>query len=513
LDKSGRIVRRNVEDRRVTPTLAALVDRPELGLVVRAGAAHLDRAVQWVHTSELADPTAFLEGGELLLTTGLWVRSGAADYVRRLHAAGVAGLGFGTGLTCASVPKGVITQAETVGLPVIEVPRQVPFIAISKAVAKAVAAEEYAAVTRAYQAQRALTSAAVRADGVTAVVRQLARRLGAWAVLLDPRGGVRAGDSPVVEHLRGELPRLRSGPASLTCELAGAEIAVQTLGAGRRIRGYLAVGRDTRLTRADQQVLTTAASLLTVGFEQSHAVEAATRRLRGGLLRLLLAGESSLAAEIATELWGGLPAAPVRVALASGPTRHRLAAVEQIEDTDAFHAPYEDSLLLVVGADADLSFAGLHVGVSDPVPYAELPSAVRQASRALATAVRADLPLVRFAELADDGVLRLVDPDVAGVFADRLLAPLVDHDTTGRGELTASLRAWLAHNGQWDPAAATLGVHRHTLRHRITKVGQLLGRDLDSPDTRAELWLALRLKDRHLAGGLGNSRGFSLGQL
>ena len=163
----------------MTPTLAALVDRTYLGLLVRAGAEHLDRPVLWVHTSELTDPTAFLEGGELLLTTGLWVRSGAADYVRRLHTAGVAGLGFGTGLTHAAVPKAVIAQADAVGLPVIEVPRPVPFIAISKAVAKAVAAEEYAAVTRAYQAQRALTSAAVRADGVTAVVRQLARRLDA----------------------------------------------------------------------------------------------------------------------------------------------------------------------------------------------------------------------------------------------------------------------------------------------------------------------------------------------
>jgi purine catabolism regulator len=477
----------------VTPTLAALVDRPDLGLLVRAGAAHLDRPVQWVHTSELADPTAFLEGGELLLTTGLWVRSGAADYIRRLHAAGVAGLGFGTGLTHAAVPPAVIKAADAVGLPVIEVPRQVPFIAISKAVAKAVAAEEYAAVTRAYQAQRALTSAAVRADGVTAVVRQLARRLEAWAVLLDPRGQVRAGESPVLGQLRSELPRLNPGPASLTFELDGAEIAVQTLGVGPRIRGYLAVGRGARLTRADQQVLTTAASLLTVGFEQSQVVEAATRRLRGGLLRLLLAGETSLVAEIAAGLWGELPAAPVRIALASGPARERLAAVERAGD--AFHAAYEDSLLLVVEAEAELSLPGLHVGVSDPAEYGGLDRALKQAQRALTAAVRTDLPLVRFAELADDGVLTLVDPEVAGVFADRLLAPLVEHDATGRGELIASLRAWLAHNGQWDPAAAALGVHRHTLRHRLAKVGQLLGRDLDSADTRAELWLALRLKD------------------
>ena len=45
----------------------------ELELQVVAGAAGLDRAVRWVHISELADPTPWLSGGEVLLTTGLGV--------------------------------------------------------------------------------------------------------------------------------------------------------------------------------------------------------------------------------------------------------------------------------------------------------------------------------------------------------------------------------------------------------------------------------------------------------
>ena len=43
----------------------------ELELEIVAGEAGLDRAVRWVHISELADPTPWLSGGELLLTTGL----------------------------------------------------------------------------------------------------------------------------------------------------------------------------------------------------------------------------------------------------------------------------------------------------------------------------------------------------------------------------------------------------------------------------------------------------------
>ena len=52
---------------------------------------------------------------------------------------------------------------------------------------------------------------------------------------------------------------------------------------------------------------------------------------------------------------------------------------------------------------------------------------------------------------------------------------------------------WLSHHGQWDPAAAELGVHRHTLRKRMLRVEKLLGRRLDSADLRTELWVALNV--------------------
>ena len=39
-------------------------------------------------------------------------------------------------------------------------------------------------------------------------------------------------------------------------------------------------------------------------------------------------------------------------------------------------------------------------------------------------------------------------------------------------------------------AAGELGIHRHTMRNRIRRIGELLDGDLDSADTRAQLWLA-----------------------
>src|SRR5438309_4633520 len=84
----------------VPVTIGDLLTQPGLDLRLLTTGAPVDRPLSWVHVSELADPAPFLQGGELLLTTGLALRDEqpAGPYVRRLVDAGVAALGFGTGL-------------------------------------------------------------------------------------------------------------------------------------------------------------------------------------------------------------------------------------------------------------------------------------------------------------------------------------------------------------------------------------------------------------------------------
>src|SRR5690606_30978316 len=91
----------------VPPSLGAILRTPRLRLRLLYGADKLDTPVRWVAVSELTDPTPYLEGGELLLTTGLrWSHeTDAARYVRRLVDRGVAGLGFGLGVVHDQVPS------------------------------------------------------------------------------------------------------------------------------------------------------------------------------------------------------------------------------------------------------------------------------------------------------------------------------------------------------------------------------------------------------------------------
>jgi purine catabolism regulator len=497
-------------------TLRGLVRDDGLGLRVHAGAAELDRRVTWVHGTELADPTPFLEGGELLLTTGLGLPRGTdrREYVRRLAEVGAAGLGFGTGLSHDTVPCDLVDAAREMRLPLLEVPRRTPFLAISKAVSKAIAADEYAAVARMNEAQRELTRAAISSAGSASLVRRLAHLVDGWVLLLDPTGSpLRAEPDSAqryAEKLRPEVDRLSAmgGLASAAFEVAEHEVFVQVLGS--RMRGFLAVGRAESLGSVERHIVNTAASLLTLAMEQSRMLDSAHSHLRNGLFHLLAAGQTAVVRDSASQLWGPLPEAPLRVLALGGPesTRQRaldLVAVEAAKLAEpVFFAEVDPYVVVLAGAEGELSgslvrlverLPGLRVGLSEPVNYSATAEGHRQSTQAAEAALRGGGSVVRFAELAGSGLLSLLPDDVASAFAESLLAPLREHDAGGRGDLVDSLRMWLRQHGQWDPAAARLGVHRHTLRNRMRRVEELTGRSLDSPGFRAELWLALQVSE------------------
>jgi purine catabolism regulator len=91
--------------------------------------------------------------------------------------------------------------------------------------------------------------------------------------------------------------------------------------------------------------------------------------------------------------------------------------------------------------------------------------------------------------------------------AGSALEPLTEHDRLRGTHLLTTLEVFLAHNSQAVPAAAALGVHRHTLRNRIRKVTELTGRNLDSPHDRTELWLALKAREIAQLGPQPRGRG------
>src|SRR5918999_1056389 len=190
----------------------------ELELEVVAGEAGLDRAVRWVHISELTDPTPWLSGGELLLTTGLQLGDARA-YVERLVAHGLTGLGFGVGFSHATVPDELREAAAEHGFPLFEVPYELPFIAITEKAFSHLVNEQYAVLRRALSAHERLERVVLSERGLDGVAAALASLIGGPAMIFDGRGELltsRAARRPVepaaLRGLTAELrERVRSG--------------------------------------------------------------------------------------------------------------------------------------------------------------------------------------------------------------------------------------------------------------------------------------------------------------
>ncbi|MEU1028469.1 PucR family transcriptional regulator ligand-binding domain-containing protein [Streptomyces mirabilis] len=489
--------------------LSALLAREDLGLRHIAGPVDPDTVIHWAHTSEMADPYPYLLGGELLLTAGVHIPEAAGsgtyfdDYVSRIVAAGGAALGFGLAPVHDTVPRALVAACDTYGLPLLEVPPQTTFSGVARAVWQLMAQARLAELRRVTEAQQSLAAAAARPDPAAAVLRQLAQRVGGWAVLYGPEGAelARAGrtpeDGPVaalgtlaaVVRPGATPPAVPQGPtpplaptptpSSATDTVGGTHLAAYALGGGRGfVLGVAAPRRDP----GDHTIASVAAVLLSLltGEQQSGSGSARS----AALVRLLLgAAPEEVAPLLGGDRWTVVHARPV----ADGPAPDAVAA-------SALGAALGSALIdtggsvvrvLVPGDREPTAQQGWICGVSAAVGPHEWASADGQAARALARARATRTPLVRHGErpaLAD-----LVPPADAAAHARTLLAPIA-----ATPALTETLRTWLSLHGSWDRTAVALSVHRNTVRQRIARCAALLEADLDDADVRMELWFALR---------------------
>jgi PucR family transcriptional regulator, purine catabolism regulatory protein len=516
-------------NRHVTLTVRNIVAVPGLNLRPLAGESSLDRPVRWVHLSELEDPTPWLKGGELLLTTGQGIGTTPARqraYVKRLSDAGLAGLGFGLGFGFDKAPKALVTAAEQAGFPVFEVPYPVPFIAITEAVFTRLLAEQYEMLQRAVDAEHVLTRSVMEGGGVEGIAASLARVTGGWALLLDLHGIPLAATSPaarqraprVWEELRASRP---GGTGfSLTLVDRGHHVWVQPVGAQGRVEAFLAVGKPEALSPSDRIVAGHALSLFAIELAKSRAVAEAEHRLQGDFFDSLAEGALPVNEIVRGLTRFGFPrdarvvvvvvavegGAPDELAYAAEDHLSRAGGAYLIsQNQTAIHvllpaepAPELEALRRAV---ADRVSGPVRLGAGGAVAPVEVGRGLREARYALQVCRLEGWDAAGFEDLGTYRLLlSMAEPDALRAFSDSLLAPLDAYDREHGGELTTSLRAFLLHNARWESAAAELYVHRHTLRYRMRKVEELTGRDLSSSFDRMEFWLALRARELLAAG-------------
>ena len=225
------------------------------GLDVRlvSGEEAIDAPVRWVHISELLDPTTWLSGGEVLLTTGMALETPEQqrEFIGRLADHQLAALGFGVGFGHDEVPPALVQAAAEREFPVFDVPYEVPFIAVTEAAFTQLVNEQYAVLRRALAAHERLERVVLSERGLDALAGTLATLIGAAVLVFDARGEPlvqrafrRTLEPDEVSALQTELVRAPPARPRFPALPPGAGRPVAGAAGGRRRR----VGRD-RLQR------------------------------------------------------------------------------------------------------------------------------------------------------------------------------------------------------------------------------------------------------------------------
>jgi purine catabolism regulator len=343
-----------------------------------------------------------------------------------------------------------------------------------------------------------------RRGGAEAVIAQLAHRIDGWAVLLDMHGQMITTAGAGGLHVKDAVTVAFHRPVRLRHR----GLQVHPVGSDEDLTGYLVISSRNSSTSRSRDLASQAAALLDL-ILRTHDYTGTERLGREVMMGTLLAGGDPASALL--RRWGVHELSLTAFVLTA---RSRSLDLERLvirwlDELGAVHmVTAERGTVLGFVRDEQAGELAervqnstvqprlpLRLGLGTPAPTDALTRSVAEARQAHEVAVADGRDAVRYQALPTVAyVLDRLDPVDGGRLA-AVLDPL--RDEGGRhGDLTRTLRMFLAQNGVWGITAEQLGVHRQTLASRIRRVEDLTGLSMSSPDDRAAAWLALRALER-----------------
>jgi purine catabolism regulator len=501
---------------------------------VVAGHSGLGNAIRWVHSSEVKNISQLLRGGELLLMTGMTIGKrpeAQRRFIRELVDCGIAALVIELGQVYRELPAEIVREAETRELPLVILRREVPFVEVTEEIHSAIVSRQLSILRRADKLYAQLAALMIDGAEIPELLAALAASI-ANPVLLEQEG------HGVLYHATyrataDEALAAWSVDAGDPSHRVGIPVIVAH---GQAWGSLVALALDSPLDDFDRAAVEHAVSLVALALVRSGQESVLRARERGNFLADVLGGRIRAEdAEVRAAALGLEPPAdrllPIAMAAAirqspSGPSEITWSAVWR-EVRDALQAVGLRSIIGMRAAENDMLIV---LAVADGMTRAMAVEAIVRATRPATdrAAGHADAVVIAAGEMVAgwEGMPRALRraletavlaqgapprawhdatmPDLTrllwslrgdvhlGEFVEQRLRPLLEHDRTHSAQLLPTLQTLCEHHWHKAEAARGLGVNRQSLYPRIQRIQSVLGDNLDDPETRLSLELALR---------------------
>jgi len=484
----------------------------------------LDRLVRWVHVTEWANPASALDGGELVLTTGIGFPARLDDYAAEIAEVGAAAVVLELGRRYREAPHELVAGFRTRGVPLIVLRRGVRFIDVTQELHALILSSQLRTLRAAQRVHDTFTALSQRGAGADEVVRAAVTMTGRAVVLenLAHQALVFAtGERGLEDVLTEWEPRSRATPSPAertgVCGREGWLVTQVEFRGHRWGRLAMLPGGTAEQFRAEHVLVLERAAIALTLARLTDEARWEDQAHRDALLDVLEQRQLS---------WKNTGA---RIAALGVPTQARLFVVVLIRAAERpillekLRGRFEGTALAgdlgergvgvlltfrepggwrpLAAEIAELAGSAVHVGAE----VTELSEVARSAAEAdqVAGAVPPDRPPSIYT-IHDIGLPELLfslreDPRVQA-YAERQLTALLSHDQAHGTALLGTLRHYLAAAGNKSITARRGKLSRQALYQRLRLIEQVMGVDLESGDLRAQLHVAVTALDAQRTG-------------
>lgn len=454
-------------------------------------------------------------------------------------------------VTCDSPSPTATAEAKAYGIPLLTVPNTSRVRLVEKAIVSLLIDRRVQIERRGTQIYRQLTQISSRNEGMPELINTMARLTNKAVIIQDKRlrvlySTVQPQFVAYWDDIEQFLRKVDNLPVEFQDRHKVADIEQQvqlqslpTPGLARYVapvvtnnigRGFLSViGRDTDLDDIDSLVAEHGAAACGIEMAKAKAISDTEKRLRGTFLDRLLIGDVSHqeAVRQGERFEHDMTLTHIAIVLSwrgdKTPSTRRLETLvntiihsnkaealvwqrEREEEVLVFHAtdskdPIDTSITLAQSFSTEIhkQYPQNRVAIGLGQPARDISAwrtSYRDAVQALELAERlqTDAPLY----IGDLGVYQLIlslnDREKLLAFTEKTLGPLLEYDMRQHADLVKTLEAFFTCHGNLSQTAEMLIVHRNTLLYRMNRINEIAEIDLNRPETRLALHLAITIR-------------------